>query len=131
MTDRNDDQPSTQDMSGSRATRRALLKLGAVAVPAAVTVKPAFAAAAASAMMCTIPIPNNIDSTGTVQPGPGPNTYAPPPHGSYTGEEVRTQQPNQFVTPQQFDAHLQYIRRLSRGTPGYTCFASVASAPPV
>jgi hypothetical protein len=113
------------------ASRRAVLRLGAVAVPAIVTLKPAYAAVT-SVMNCQIPITNWVDAQGNVKAAGASGAY-PPPSRAYTGEEIlRLQRPNikmtnnQTLTQTAFNAHVEYIKKLQRGTSGFTCWASIA-----
>ncbi len=46
------------------ASRRHLLKLGAMAAPAVITLAPASARAAASVLNCRVPFPENVDDKG-------------------------------------------------------------------
>lgn len=127
MTERTPDAPRA-----GGASRRAVLRLGAIAVPAVVTLKPAFAATT-SVMNCEIPIENWVDGYGNIQAAGTPGAYAPPSR-PYLGEEVRTMSmpsiqtaDGQSLSPQAFNAHLEYIKKLQRGAPGFTCFASIAA----
>ncbi len=129
MSEYKDDRPQA---NGGHATRRTLLRLGAIAVPAVVTLKPAFAATN-SIMNCEIPIDNWVDAYGDVQ---APNTqqaYAPPSR-PYLGEEIRTMTPPNItlsngepLSSEAFNAHVEYIKKMQQGTPGFTCFASIAA----
>lgn len=127
MDDRNSDAPPAPG-----ASRRAVLRLGAVAVPAVVTLKPAFAAAT-SVMNCQIPVDNWVDAFGNVKAAGSADAF-PPPVRPYLGEEIRTLSApsistadGQPLTQQAFNAHVEYIKKLQRGTPGFTCFASIAA----
>lgn len=53
------------------ASRRHLLKLGAMAAPAVITLAPASARAAASILNCRVPFPENVDSEGNACTTPG------------------------------------------------------------
>lgn len=55
---------SEQKTKADVASRRHLLKLGAMAAPAVITLVPASARAAASALNCRVPFPTNVDSNG-------------------------------------------------------------------
>lgn len=129
-------------------TRRTLLKLGAAAVPAFVTLKPAYAAQT-SILNCQIPFNTAelsgkwIASDGTVVPagtGVGSSStkqaYAlPASRPYYTGQEIKTRTRPSGVTLTDgkplngaaFNAHVKYIEKLSYGKPGFTCFASISS----
>lgn len=115
-----------------RASRRAVLRLGAIAIPAVVTLRPAFAATT-SVMNCQIPMDRWVDAFGNVKAS-GTSGAFPPPARPYLGEEIRTMsKPNikmtngQSLSQQAFNAHVEYVKKLQRGTPGFTCFASVAA----
>lgn len=54
------------------ASRRHLLKLGAMAAPAVITLAPASARAAASVLNCRVPFPDNVDSNGNACATPTP-----------------------------------------------------------
>ena len=100
------------------ASRRAVLRLGAIAIPAVVTLKPAFAAAT-SVMNCEIPLDRWVDAYGNVQAAGTENAFASMPSISTTD--------GQSLSPQAFNAHVEYIKKLQRGSPGFTCFASIAA----
>ena len=124
--------PSTDAPKTDGASRRAVLRLGAVAIPAVVTLKPAFAAAT-SVMNCEIPLDKWVDAYGNVTTAGAPDSFAPPSR-PYLGEEIRTMSPpsigtadGQPLTQQAFNAHVEYIKKMQRGTPGFTCFASIAA----
>lgn len=53
-----------QNTKADVASRRHLLKLGAMAAPAVITLAPASARAAASVLNCRVPFPQNVDSNG-------------------------------------------------------------------
>ena len=135
------DEPSvhaTGDTSGVDAgdagtTRRAALTLGAAGVAAAVTVRPAFAATAASVLNCEIPVPdaararNYIALDGTLVP-PGTQGAFPGAGRAFKGEEVRQALQGRSLpgtTYEQGRAYLNYIRRLRAGQSGFTCYASI------
>ena len=125
-------EPISDAPRAGSASRRAVLRLGAIAIPAVVTLKPAFAAAS-SVMNCEIPMDRWVDAFGNVQAAGTENAFAPPSR-PYLGEEIRTlSMPSinttdgQSLSPQAFNAHVEYIKKLQRGTPGFTCFASIAA----
>ncbi len=129
MTDKqNEDQ---MEHKGA-ATRRAMLRLGAVAIPAALTVKPALAQTLTSTINCTIPIPDKITTNGDFKKDKGEKTYAPPTGGAYTGQQVKDYNPD-LGTPipvnaqssDQFKAHYQYVTTNLNGRQGMTCFVSI------
>jgi hypothetical protein len=113
--------------------RRGVLMLGAVAASSVVTIRPALASTAASVLNCKIPIPDpqhagqyiaqdgklvGAGTAGAVSPAPRP----------LTGQEAKTM--INGLSPPGFDpnareAYVNYIRRLQRGTSGFTCYASL------
>lgn len=130
------------DAPASSVTSRRTLMLGAVGASTVITVRPALAQTTASVLNCQIPVPGPgdagkyIDRNGNVvNPGPlgaagalfgGP--YPPPPR-PFTGEEVRNALYRGMSLPgttyYSNDAYLKYIKKLSGGQSGYTCFLSV------
>lgn len=113
------------------ASRRTVLRLGAIAIPAVVTLKPAYAAVT-SVMTCQIPMTNWVDSQGNIKAANSSGAF-PPPSRAYQGEEIlKLQRPNitmtnnQNLTQQAFNAHVEYIKKMQRGTAGFTCWASIA-----
>jgi hypothetical protein len=114
-------------------TRRRALRLGVAGAAAVVSVRPALAQTAGSALACEIPVPDPrqpgwIDAAGKVVPAQTANAFAPPLR-PFTGEEVRqalagTRLPG-TTTAEQSQAYLEYIRSLQRGTSGFTCYASL------
>lgn len=123
------------DHSGATVpSRRAVLALGAVAASTVVTIRPALAQAAGSALNCEIPVPapqgagSNIALDGSLVPPGTAGSFAPPPR-ALTGEEVRTMLRG-GPAPAGIDgnaaqAYLNYIRRLQAGMSGFTCYASL------
>lgn len=130
------------------ATRRGLLRLGAIAIPAVATMSPAFASGSTkvSLLNCQIPVPNSanqskwIKADGTLVASKTSGSF-PPPSGQYTGQQILTLtrptnmryygnvkdlQNNTYVSQNAFNAHVEYIKKLTRGTTGFSCFASVA-----
>ncbi len=115
------------------ASRRQLLMGGAVAASAIVSIRPALANTAASVLNCTIPVPDQartgqyIAPDGQVVPAGTPGSF--PAGRSYTGEQVKQALRNGRQLPgtayDQNQAYLNYIRRLQRGTGGFTCYASL------
>lgn len=130
------------DAPASSVTSRRTLMLGAVGASTVITVRPALAQTTASVLSCQIPVPGPgdagkyIDRNGNVvNPGPlgaagalfgGP--YPPPPR-PFTGEEVQNALYRGMSLPgttyYSNDAYLKYIKKLSGGQSGYTCFLSV------
>lgn len=129
------DIPADNLATGEDATpsRRRVLVLGAVGVPAALTIRPAFAQTAVSVMNCQIPVPGPsgagqyIDGAGKLVPAGTKGAYPGSPR-PFTGEEVKRAFRGQRLpgtSSSQSQAYLQYIRRLQAGQSGFTCFASI------
>lgn len=127
-----DTTPPDDGLKGKGASRRALM-LGAASASAIVSIKPALAQTAGSVLNCEIPVPdagragNYIAADGTLVPA-GTQGAFPAAGRSFTGEEVK-QALNGASLPgttyEQSRAYTNYIRRLQRGTSGFTCFASL------
>ena len=115
-------------------TRRTVLALGAAAASTVVTIRPAFAQTAVSAINCTIPIPASglggkmIAADGSVVPAGTPGAF-PPLMRPLTGEEAKRMLqgglPPAGVDYQAAQAYTNYIRRLQPGVGGYSCYASL------
>ena len=134
-TTENRDEPASTERAS--ASRRNLLKLGAIAAPAIVTLKPGLAWAN-SAPNCFIPVTepcdqqgNKIDSQTNIAAMQSNTQIVAPPQYSrgynghdtvpgYTAEQVL----NGDV---EHPAHLEYIKKLQRGDQGFTCLASIAA----
>lgn len=137
MSDESNREPLI-DETGA-ATRRNLLRLGALGVPAIATMSPAFAQAQVSIMKCQIPVPDpaNVGKwirNDGVLVASGTKDSFPGPARNYTGQEILTMsRPNIKMTngntlsQSAFNAHVEYIKKLQRGTQGFTCFASIAN----
>lgn len=116
------------------ANRRRALTLGAVGVAAVVSIRPALAQTAGSVLNCEIPVPdaghagNYIDASGKLVPAQAPGAF-PPANRPFKGEDVRRALASGGNLPgadsEHSRAYLNYIRRLQRGTSGFTCFASL------
>jgi hypothetical protein len=139
MSDDTPATPETGQHAGPAAAprtgvaRRQALMLGAAGVAAAVTVRPAFAQTAASALNCEIQVPSPhqggqyVTLDGTLVP-PGTQGSFPPAARAFKGHEVRDALQGRMLpgtTSEQGQAYLNYIRRLRVGEPGFTCFASI------
>ena len=129
------DSPEARDDAPSLAvpSRRQLLMGGAAAASAIVSIRPALANTAASVLNCTIPVPdqsragNFITPNGQLVPAGTPGAY-PGTGRSFTGEQVKQAlrgRPLPGTGYEQNQAYLNYIRRLQRGTSGFTCYASL------
>ncbi len=116
------------------STRRRALMLGAVGAAAVVSIRPALAQTHASVLTCEIPVPDAgragsyIAADGTTVPAGTAGAFAPPGH-ALKGEDVRQALSGGGTLPgveyQRSQAYMNYIRRLQRGTGGFTCFASL------
>lgn len=116
------------------ATRRRALLLGAAGSAAVLTIRPALAQTHASVMTCSIPVPDArhagqyVAADGSLV-APGTAGAYPPPGRAIPGEAVRQAMASGGTLPgyssEQSRAYLAYIRRLQRGTGGFTCFASL------
>lgn len=115
------------------ASRRALLRLGALGGAAIVTIRPAVAQAATSVLTCQIPVPdpgragNYIAADGAVVP-PGTAGAFAPPGAPLKGQDVKAAlsgatYPGKDAATSQ--AYTNYVRRLQHGQSGFTCFASL------
>jgi hypothetical protein len=120
---------TTEGREAAIASRRQALRLGIVAGGIALTIKPAVAQAAASVISCNIDINTHgqmIAPDGSVVPAG--TTGAFPGSGHYSGQSVYNALRGGNLpgaSGAQTQAHLNYMRRLSHGQPGYTCFASL------
>ncbi|MGB7404861.1 MAG: hypothetical protein WA906_04165 [Pacificimonas sp.] len=147
MTDRNDSEQSLEidDRDAVVDSRRSVLKLGALAIPAVATLSPSMAmaqtgGAAVSMMACTVPMPDMVDAQGRPIPQnkrhkirskngvqfykDGKNrvqVFNGPPSGSYSGQELKDaldsglSVPPAQVDPDQFDAHVRYLTKVRQG----------------
>ena len=126
------DDNSPETGAPKRPSRRALM-LGAASASAIVSIKPALAQTAGSVLNCEIPVPDPgragsyIAADGKVVPA-GTKGAFPPAGRAFRGEDVK-QALNGANLPgttyEQSRAYTNYIRRLQRGTSGFTCFASL------
>lgn len=124
------------------SSRRTLLKLGAVAVPAFVTLKASPAAAQASILNCEIPFNTAelsgkwISASGNAVPAESPSSFRPPAT-PYTGEQIKSGvMPSGIkltngdpLNEGAWNAHVNYINKLTYGKPGFTCYASIKNRP--
>jgi hypothetical protein len=127
------DEASVDASSLAVPSRRQLLMGGAAAASAIVSIRPALANTAASVLNCTIPVPdqgragNFIAPNGQLVPAGTPGAF-PGTGRAFTGEQVKQAlrgRPLPGTDYQQNQAYLNYIRRLQRGTSGFTCYASL------
>jgi hypothetical protein len=124
------DMPS-RDLSSSR---RDLLRLSALGGAAIITVRPGMAQAAASVNMCTITVPDPARSTkwiaedGSLVKKDAKNAFAGPT-APLKAVDIKnsinysTSYPG--YTSAQSSAYTNYIKKLTQGTAGFTCFASI------
>lgn len=120
-----------QDQPGT--TRRRALMLGAVSAAAVVSIRPALAQTSASVLTCEIPVPDAgraasyIAPDGQLVAAGTPGAFAPAQR-PLKGEDVRRALNGgnlSGVEAERSRAYVNYIRRLQRGTSGFTCFASL------
>jgi len=115
------------------ASRRALLRLGAIGGAAIVTIRPAVAQAATSVLTCQISVPdpgragNFIAADGAVV-APGTAGAFAPPGAPLKAQDVKAAlngatYPGKDAASSQ--AYTNYIRRLQHGQSGFTCYASL------
>lgn len=132
MGDDDSQDDGQQASKAVRPSRRALM-LGAASASAIVSIKPALAQTAGSVLTCEIPVPDPgragsyIDANGKVVP-PGTKGAFPPAVRPFRGEDVKRAMNGANLpgtTSDQSRAYTNYIRRLQRGTSGFTCFASL------
>jgi hypothetical protein len=122
---------SPRDLSSSR---RDLLRLSALGGAAIITVRPGMAQAAASVNMCTITVPDPGHSTkwiaadGSLVSKNTKNAYAGP-SAPLKAVDIKnslsygTSYPGYDSGPS--SAYTNYIKKLTQGTAGFTCFASL------
>ena len=121
------------DVNGTDATRRGMLRMGAIGAAAVVTIRPAIAQAASSVINCKIPVPDQT-RTGSYIAADG-SVVAPGTTGAYAGSptplagsDVKAALGGKSYPgkdPQTSQAWTNYIRRLQRGQSGFTCYASL------
>ena len=130
------DQPADQPHQDARPdvpSRRQLLMGGAAAASAVVSIRPALANTAASVLNCTIPVPDQGRASNFIAPDgklvPAGTQGAFPGAGRpFTGDQVKQALAGRRLPGTSYDqnqAYLNYIRRLQRGTSGFTCYASL------
>jgi hypothetical protein len=124
--------PETAEEQGH--SRRNLLRLGALGGVAVVTVRPGMAQAAASTLKCTIPVPDPARSTkwvksdGTLVSKNTANSY-PGPTSPLNAVDIQnainynTSYPGYSANAS--SAYTAYIKKLTQGTAGFTCYASI------
>lgn len=125
------------ERSDNLATRRSILRVGALGTAAVVAIRPGMAqGAVTSALTCSVPVPDSanagkwIKKDGSVVKANSKDSY-PPPSSPLAGEDVKnslkygTDYPGYSST--QSDAYNEYIKKLTVGKQGYTCYASLQS----
>lgn len=124
---------NSQDAGLPKKPSRRALMLGAASASAIVSIKPALAQTAGSVLNCEIPVPDPgragsyIAADGSVVPA-GTKDAFPPASRAFKGEEVKQALGGSNLPGTTYDqsrAYTNYIRRLQRGTSGFTCFASL------
>lgn len=127
------DETDTAGTTGGGTTRRRALFLGAAGASAVVSIRPALASTMASVVTCQIPVPDTahvgdyIAADGSVVPAGTVGAF-PPPGAPLRGKDVKQALGGGTlpgVDPDRSRAYTNYIRRLQRGTGGFTCFASL------
>lgn len=128
-----DPDPEQKVMTSQGGVARRTLLLGAASASAVISIRPALAQTAASVSTCEIPVPDPgragryIAADGKLV-APGTPGAFPPARRPFKGEDVRralaggTLPGTDSATSRAYTA---YIRRLQRGTSGFTCFASL------
>ncbi|MDB5713793.1 MAG: hypothetical protein JWO15_1190 [Sphingomonadales bacterium] len=115
------------------ATRRAILRLGAVGATAIVTIRPALAQTATSVLNCQIPVPDParsgqyVAADGSLVRAGTAGAFAPPGR-PLKGEDVKAALRGRSLPgtdPEASRAYTNYIRRLQHGQSGFTCYASL------
>lgn len=124
---------NSQDGGQPKKPSRRALMLGAASASAIVSIKPALAQTAGSVLNCEIPVPDPgragsyIAADGSVVPA-GTKGAFPPAGRAFRGEDVKQALGGASLPGTTYDqsrAYTNYIRRLQRGTSGFTCFASL------
>jgi hypothetical protein len=120
-----------RDLSSSR---RDLLRLSALGGAAIITVRPGMAQAAASVNMCTIAVPDPANATkwikadGSLVKANAKDAFAGPTSPLQAVDiknaiNYNTSYPG--YSSAQSGAYTNYIKKLTQGTAGFTCFASI------
>lgn len=131
--DRRDTGIDAMDETGKGATRRRVLRMGAVGASAVITIRPALANVAASVLHCEIPVPDpghagsQIAADGSLVAPGTPGAFSGPGR-PLKGEDVKAALGGRTfpgADPQASQAWTNYIRRLQHGQSGFTCYASL------
>ena len=124
------------DEAARLQSRRAMLRIGALGTAAVITVRPGMAQAAVSGLTCSIPVPDAANSgkwikkNGDLVKANMKDSY-PPPSSPLAGEDVKnslkygTDYPG--YSSEASDAYNEYIKKLTIGKQGYTCYSSLQS----
>jgi hypothetical protein len=121
------------DIEETAATRRAVLRLGAIGASAIVTIRPALAQTATSVMNCEIPVPDAarrgqfVAADGSMVRAGTAGAFAPPGN-PLKAEDVKAALRGRSLPgtdPEASNAYTNYIRRLQHGQSGFTCYASL------
>lgn len=130
------EQPDSNEPQGADdlQMRRSMLRIGSLATVAVVTIRPGLAQAASSALTCSVPVPQGTDKNkwiaadGSLVKKNKSGAYAPP-SSPLAGEDVKnslkygTNYPG--YSSAQTSAYNNYIKKLTMGKQGYTCYASL------
>lgn len=129
----NNNHSEPQKTGKDMQTSRRALMMGAVAVSAVISVRPALAQAAGSVLNCEIPVPGphgtgqNIAADGSLVTPDTPGSFTATGQ-KYTGEQVKAAMNGRSLpgtAADQSNAYVNYIRRLQYGQSGFTCYASL------
>lgn len=129
--------PSVEALSKEMAadhSRRNLLRLGALGGVAVITVRPGIAQAAASTLKCTIPVPDANNATKWIKPDgslvkANTNNAFAGPTSPLNAVDIQnainysTSYPGYSANAS--SAYTAYIKKLTQGTQGFTCYASI------
>lgn len=126
------DPAETPSSDPARETRRRVLMLGASGAAAVLSIRPALASTVTSVLNCQIPVPADrsqwVAADGSTVRPYTPFAY-PPAAQPFRGEDVKTALASNGSLPgadyYRSRAYLNYIRKLQRGTSGFTCYASL------
>lgn len=122
-----------EETEDKAATRRAVLRLGAIGASAIVTIRPALAQSATSVLNCEIPVPDSsrrgqfVAADGSMVRAGTAGAFAPPGR-PLKGEDVKAALGGRSLPgtdPEASNAYTNYIRRLQHGQSGFTCYASL------
>jgi hypothetical protein len=130
------DGPTAASFDAQLTSRRNMLRMSALGGAALATIKPGMAQAAASLLKCSVPVPDSANSTkwiksdGTLVAKNTSGAYAGP-SSALPGEEVKNAV--KFGTnytgynTNQSTAYTNYIKKLTQGKQGFTCYYSIQS----